>query len=74
VSAAEASELDEAESPPPVSESVLRTRLQKMGYGAAEVQRLERKGDSWDATVVKNGKTTVLRFHAQSGAKPQELR
>ena len=40
VSQAEATEINEPESPAPVSESVLRTRLAKMGAG--EVQRLER--------------------------------
>ena len=53
-----------------MSESVLRTRLAKMGAG--EVQKLERKGDFWEATVMKNGQASVLRFHAQNGVKPEK--
>ena len=68
---ATASEINEPQSPAPVSESVLRTRLAKMGAGA--VQKLERNGDFWEATVMNNGKTSVLRFHAQNGVKPQKV-
>ena len=62
---ATASEINEPQSPAPVSELVLRTRLAKMGAGA--VQKLERNGDFWEATVMNNGKTSVLRFHVENG-------
>jgi hypothetical protein len=71
VSAARASELDEPMGPPPVSEAVMRTRLAKMGY--TEVPKLERSGNYWEATVVKNGATQVLRFHVQNAEKPKEI-
>ncbi len=72
VSVAHAAEREEAESPPPVSESVLRVQLAKRGF--TEIQKLERKGDFWEATVSKNGVTQVLKFHAQNGARLDERR
>ncbi len=65
-------QVPEATSPAPVSEAVLRVRLAKMGY--TQVQKLVRSGNYWEATVVKNGVTHVIRFHAQSGEKPFELK
>jgi hypothetical protein len=73
IGTAEAAEPNvEAESPPPVSESVLRVQLAKRGYD--QIQKLELNGEFWEATVTKNGKTEVLRFHAQNGARLQETR
>jgi hypothetical protein len=60
----------EPTSPAPVSEAVLRVRLAKLGY--TEVRSLVRNGDYWDATVVKNGATHLIRFHAQTGMKLEE--
>jgi hypothetical protein len=57
---------EEAHSPPPVSEAVLRVRLSKLGY--RNVEKLEHKGNYWEATVIKNGASHLIRFHAQSGA------
>jgi len=57
--------MGEPETPAPVSEAVLRVRLQKLGYS---VQKLELKGQVWEATVSKNGATQLLQVHAQSGA------
>lgn len=71
VGVAHASELTEPESPPPVSESVLRTRLAKMGF--SQVQTLKLNGDHWEATVIKNGVSQVIRFHVQNGAPPEVM-
>ena len=57
--------MGQPETPAPVSEAVLRVRLQKLGYS---VQKLELKGQIWEATVNKNGATQPLQVHAQSGA------
>jgi len=57
--------MPQPETPPPVSEAVLRVRLQKMGYN---VQKLELKGQVWEATVMQNGVSQVLQVHSQSGA------
>jgi hypothetical protein len=56
----------EPHTPAPVSEEVLRVRLAKLGYH--NVEKLERKGDYWEATVIKNGASRLIRFHAHSGA------
>ena len=60
----------EPESPPPVSEAVLRVRLAKLGY--TEVRNLVRNGDYWDATVIRNGATHLIRFHSQTGMKLEQ--
>ncbi len=72
IGSAEASEMTESMGPPPVSESVMRTRIAKMNVG--DVQKLELKGNVWEATVTKDGKVSVLRFHAQNAAKPELAR
>jgi hypothetical protein len=64
VAEATTAERREAPGPAPVSEPVLRVRLQKLGY---TVQKLERKGAVWDATVSKGGVTRQLQIHSQSG-------
>lgn len=56
----------EPESPAPVSEPVMRVRLAKQGY--TDIRKLELKDDHWEATVVKNGKEELLRFHARTNA------
>ncbi|MGH7050272.1 MAG: hypothetical protein ACREE5_06475 [Acetobacteraceae bacterium] len=56
----------EAHSPAPVSEPVMRVRLAKLGY--TNVQKLVRSGDEWVATILRNGTTQTVRFHALSGA------
>jgi len=60
-----------AGSPAPVSESVLRVRLAKLGY--TQVHKLERKDDVWEATAVKGNVTHIIRFNAHTGAKMEEL-
>ena len=55
----------EAETPPPVSEAVLRVRLAKMGF--TQVQKLVRTSTDWEATVSKNGATQVLHLDPQMG-------
>lgn len=60
----------EPTSPAPVSEEALRVRLAKLGY--REVQKLVRNGDYWEATVIKNGATHLIRFHALTGAMQLE--
>lgn len=55
------------EGPAPMSESVARVRLAKLGY--PNVQALKRNGDYWEATVTKNGTPQVVRFNVLSGAK-----
>jgi hypothetical protein len=72
ISSAQAMDMTEPHGPAPVSESVMRTRLAKMGY--SQVEKLERNGNFWEATVVKQGVTHVLRFDAQHGEKPKEIR
>jgi hypothetical protein len=73
VGIANAAELNvEAESPPPVSESVLRVQLAKRGY--TQIQKLEHNGAFWEVTATKNGKTEVLRFNAQNAGRLQETR
>ncbi len=63
----------EPESPPPVSESVLRVRLTKLGY--TEVRSLVHNGNNWDATVVmKNGVSHLIHFHAQTGRVIEKAR
>ncbi|MGH6823534.1 MAG: hypothetical protein ACRECP_05180 [Methylocella sp.] len=53
-----------------MSEDVLRVRLAKLGY--TEVTKLERNGDYWEATAIKNGTTHPIRFHALTGVKFEE--
>jgi hypothetical protein len=65
VAHAATTEVPEAETPPPVSESVLRTRLEKLGY--SDVQKLVLNGDTWEATATKNGAAHAIRLNAHSG-------
>jgi hypothetical protein len=58
--------MSEPHSPPPVSEAVLRVRLAKLGY--TDIQKLVRIDTYWEATVIKDGVTHVLRVDAQMGA------
>jgi len=58
---------EEATSPAPLSEAVLRARLAKLGHST--VQKLEQNGDFWEATVVVGGKPQIIRFDARSGAQ-----
>ncbi|MGH7778659.1 MAG: hypothetical protein ACREQR_02370 [Candidatus Binataceae bacterium] len=55
--------------PAPVSESVLRVRLAKLGYSGAAVQKVVRNGNYWDATVTRNGVPQTIRYSAQTGAR-----
>ena len=66
---AKPAETTEAVSPAPVSEDVLRVRLAKLGY--KEVQKLVLSGAYWEATVVKNGTSHVIRFNAQTGMESE---
>jgi hypothetical protein len=72
VAEAATAEPSQPTSPAPVSEAVLRVRLAKLGY--TDVQKLVRNGDNWEATVVKNGTSHVIRFHAQSGAMLEQAK
>jgi hypothetical protein len=56
--------------PAPMSESVVRVRLNKLGY--SKVQMLRHNGEFWEATVIKNGRPEVIRFNATTGAKVEK--
>jgi hypothetical protein len=47
-----------------MSEEVARVRLQKLGF---QIQQLTRRGDNWDAVVIKDGVTQHIRLDALSG-------
>jgi len=70
VAQAATAEPPEPHSPAPVSEAVLRVRLAKLGY--RDVQKVVRNGEYWEATVLKNGASHVIRLHAQSGAMMEQ--
>lgn len=69
---AQGSEMKGPMGPAPVSESVLRVRLSKLGYSGAAVKSVVRNGNYWDATVTRNGVTQTIRYNAQTGARIQK--
>lgn len=55
------------EGPAPMSESVARVRLVKLGYPS--ITSLKRNGNYWEASVTKNGAPQVIRLNVLTGSK-----
>ncbi|HEV3157215.1 MAG TPA: hypothetical protein VGZ00_07705 [Candidatus Baltobacteraceae bacterium] len=57
------------EGPAPMSESVARVQLVKLGYPS--ITSLKRNGNYWEANVTKNGVPQVIRLNVLTGARVQ---